>query len=342
MKLVVQIPCLNEETSLVQTLADIPREIPGVDVVELLIINDGSTDGTVEVARKAGVDHIVSFRQRRGLAIAFKAGLDASLRAGADIIVNTDGDNQYCGHEIPRLIEPILAGRADLVVGDRHTDQVSHFTLIKKILQKWGTRLVRIVSKTNVTDATSGFRAYSREAAIRVTLLSRFSYTLETLLQAGIERYAIETIRVETNAPTRGSRLFKSIPQYLRYSMDTLIRIYTMYNPLRVFLTLGGIMMVGGMTLGLRFIYLFLVGMGEGHIQSLILASILLLMGFQVGLIGLLADVIANNRKLLEDLLVRVKRIEYGDQNTLILGERTPLEEPAADSAAAVVEDTAR
>jgi len=319
MKLIVQIPCLNEQNSLVQTLADIPREISGVDQVEVLIINDGSTDRTVELAREAGVEHIISFRQTRGLAMAFKAGIDACLRAGADIIVNTDGDNQYCGHEIPRLIEPILAGRADLVVGDRHTDQIAHFTLVKRFLQRWGTRLVRIVSKTTVTDATSGFRAYSREAAIRITLLSRFSYTLETLLQAGIERFAIETVRVQTNPPTRGSRLFKSIPHYLRYSMDTLLRIYSMYNPLRVFLTVAGSMLFVGMTISLRFVYLYLIGQGDGHVQSLILAAVLLVVGFQIGLIGLLADVIANNRKLLEDVLVRIKRIEYGENTELPL-----------------------
>lgn len=311
MKLIVQIPCLNEAATLPATIADIPRAIDGIDTVELLVIDDGSTDGTADVARSLGVDHVVSFKRRRGLGVAFRRGLDHALALGADVIVNTDADNQYRGADIPRLIEPVVAGRADLVVGDRQTDQMSHFTRTKRFLQRWGTWGVRRISGTNVTDATSGFRAYGREAAMRVMVFSRFSYTLETILQAGIEGLSIETVRVGTNAPTRPSRLFKSIPQYLRKSIETLFRVYTMYYPLRVYMAIGMALFAGGLAIGARFVVYYVLGEGLGHVQSLILASVLLLAGIQVALIGLVADVIANNRKLLEEVLVRLKQLEY-------------------------------
>jgi glycosyltransferase involved in cell wall biosynthesis len=310
-KVIVQIPCLNEAATLPLTVAEIPRQIEGVDWVELLVIDDGSSDRTAEVARELGVEHVVRFRRRRGLARAFRRGLDEALLRGADIVINTDADNQYRGADIPKLVAPILAGRADMVIGDRQTDQLQHFSWMKRFLQRWGTATMRWISGTNVTDATSGFRAYSREAAMRVMVLSRFSYTLETILQAGIERLAIETVHVGVNAPTRPSRLFKSIPQYLRKSLETLIRIYTMYNPLRVYCTIGAVLFSIGCLIGLRFVVLYAMGLGDGRVQSLILAAVLLIAGMQIALIGLLADVIASNRKLIEDALYRLRLIEH-------------------------------
>lgn len=312
-KLIVQIPCLNEADTLPAAVRDIPRKIEGVDQVELLVIDDGSKDGTAQVARQLGVEHVIRFRRRRGLASAFRRGLDEALLRGADVIVNTDADNQYRGDFIPALIAPVLNGRADMVIGDRQTDTIAHFPWLKRVLQRWGTWGVRKISKTNVTDATSGFRAYSREAAMRVMVFSRFSYTLETILQAGIQKMAIETVKVQTNPPTRPSRLFKSIPQYLRKSLETLLRVYTMYQPLRVYMTIGLLIFALGFALGLRFVADYLAGTGDGKIQSLILAAVFLLAGFQTMMIGVLADVIANNRKLLEAVLYRLRLVELGE-----------------------------
>ncbi len=310
MKLIVQIPCFNEEQTLPQTLADLPREIQGIDAVEVLIIDDGSTDATVRTARDLGVDHVVRFPANRGLASAFKAGLDASLRLGADIIVNTDGDNQYCGADIPALVQPILDGEADLVVGDRRTDTIPDFGLVKKKLQKLGSAVVRGFSRTTVADTTSGFRAFSREAALRLNLVSEFTYTLETIIQAGHNRMAVQSVPIRTNPKTRPSRLFRGIGQYVRRSVGTILRIFMMYRPLAVFLWLGGLVFAGGFALGVRFLYYYFAVSGAGHVQSLVLAAALMMIGVQVVVMGLLADLIGANRKLVEDVLVRVKRLE--------------------------------
>ena len=312
MKLIVQIPCLNEEETLPITIRNIPREIPGIDKVEILIIDDGCTDCTVYVARELGVEHIVHFRRNRGLAAAFSAGIDACLRLGADIIVNTDGDNQYAGSDIPKLIAPILEGKADVVIGDRQTDSIPHFSPLKKRLQRAGSWVVRRVSDTKVNDATSGFRAYSREAALHLNVISSYTYTLETIIHAGKQRMAIANVGIHTNPMLRKSRLFSRLYQYLYRSIATIMRIYAMYDPMRVFLFLGSILLLGGLALSFRYIYFMFQGPEEatGHIQSVMLAAVLLIAGFQILLIGLVADLISINRQLAEDILLRVKRLE--------------------------------
>lgn len=324
MKLIIQIPCLNEEKTLPVTLRDLPRSIKGVDVIEYLIIDDGSTDRTVEVARKHGVHHIVSFPKNRGLAAAFRAGVDACLRLGADIIVNTDADNQYNGADIPKLIQPILDGEADMVVGDRETDTIPHFSKTKKVLQKFGSWVVNKAANADVSDTTSGFRAYSREAAMRLNVVSEFSYTLETIIQAGREKIATANVPIRTNGVLRESRLFKGIRHYVKRSMNTIIRIYTMYRPLKVFLTVGSILATAGFAFFVRYLYFYFTGAGQGHVQSLILGSSLLVVGFQIGLIGLVADLIANNRKLLEETLYRIKRIEFDYLNKETMSMQEP------------------
>jgi len=310
MKLIIQIPCYNEEQTLPQTLSDIPRNMDGVDEVEILIIDDGSTERTVEVARELGVDHIVRNTCNQGLARTFFVGLDASLRLGADIIVNTDGDNQYRGADIPKLIAPILNGEADIVIGDRQTDQIPHFSPFKKKLQKVGSFVVRSLSKTDVPDAVSGFRAFSRKAAMHMNIISNFSYTIETVIQAGPKRLAVKSVPIGTNPKTRESRLFKSIPQFLRNSLATLVRMYTMYQPLRVFMGIGACFIFAGLVPSIRFLVYYSMGYGSGHIQSLILAAILFVIGFHVLIVGLVADVISFNRKLIEETLWRVRHIE--------------------------------
>ena len=316
MKLIIQIPCLNEAATLPATIADLPRSVPGIDVIETLIVDDGSRDGTAEVARSCGVDHIVRLTRNKGLAAAFMAGIDASLRQGADFIVNTDADNQYAGHEIPKLLAPLLNGSADIVIGDRNIAEVEHMGWRKRQLQRLGSWVVRQVSNTSVPDTTSGFRAYTREAALRMTIVSEFSYTLESIIQAGKKRMAIAHVPVQTNARTRDSRLFDSIFSYIKKSAATIVRIYAMYEPLKVFTYIGLLVFSGGVGLGLRFLYYFLfVDRGVGHIQSLILAAVLMIVGFQVLLIGLLADVISANRKLLEELIYRVRSLELPQQH---------------------------
>lgn len=315
MKLIVQIPCLNEEQTLPVTLREIPRTIPGIDEIEILIIDDGSTDNTVEVAKRLGVHHIISFPSNRGLAEAFKAGIDACLKLGADIIVNTDADNQYKGSFIPRLVQPILNMECEMVIGDRQTDSIEHFSKVKKFFQKFGSSVVRFASKTDIPDTTSGFRAYTREAALRLNIVSEFTYTLETIIQAGHRKISIGHVKIETNGKLRESRLFKGILNYMKRSANTIIRIYTMYRPLKVFLTGGIITFLIGAGLGIRFLIYFLLGTGQGHIQSLILAATLMIIGFQMGLIGLVADLISNNRKLLEETLYRVRKIELEQIN---------------------------
>ncbi len=310
MKLIVQIPCFNEETTLPQTVADIPRQIDGVDQVEILIIDDGSQDRTIEVAKEIGVDHIVANKKNIGLAGTFRKGLDSCLQLGADIVVNTDGDNQYAGGDIPKLIQPILAGRADVVVGDRQTGQVSHFSPTKRLLQRFGSFVVRNLSGVDVPDAVSGFRAISRDAALQINIVSSFSYTIEMLIQAGRKNMAVSSVPIGTNASTRESRLFRSIPEFIERSVTTMLRMYAMYRPLRVFLLIGIVLSLIGVVPMLRFLIFFLSGEGAGHIQSLVIGGTLLVIGFITFLIGLVADLINFNRRLIELTLESTRRIE--------------------------------
>jgi len=316
MKLIVQIPCFNEEETLPITVKDIPRNIKGIDKVEVLVIDDGSTDRTSEVAKELGVEHIVRFNRNKGLAKAFSAGLDACLKLGADIIVNTDADNQYKGEDIPKLIKPILEGKADIVVGDRQIDTIKDFSFMKKKLQKIGSLVVRHVSGTDIPDATSGFRAFSREAALNVNVLSPFTYTLETIIEAGNKGMVIIGVPIRTNPKCRESRLYKNIGQYIVRSIITMIRIYTMYQPLKTFFYVGGLVFFAGFLLGLRFLYFYLIGNGAGHIQSLILAAVLLIAGFMIIMIGLVADIVSFNRKMVEDVLYRIKKMEVFSKGT--------------------------
>jgi glycosyltransferase involved in cell wall biosynthesis len=309
-KLVIQIPCLNEATTLPATLADLPRSVPGVDVVEVLVIDDGSRDGTADVARALGVDHVVRLRRNKGLAAAFMAGIDACIKQGADYIVNTDADNQYAGHEIPKLLAPLLSGEADIVIGDRNISELHHMSWRKRQLQGLGSWVVRQVSNTSVPDTTSGFRAYTREAALRMTIVSEFSYTLESIIQAGKKRMAIAHVPVATNARTRDSRLFDSLFSYVKRSSATIVRIYAMYEPLKVFTYLGVTVFGAGFLLGLRLVYYYFQGQASVHVTSAIAGAVLMIVGFQVLVIGLLADVISANRKLLEDLLYRIRTLE--------------------------------
>ena len=310
MKLIIQIPCHNEALVLPATIAALPRSLPGFDQIETLVIDDGSQDETVEAARQAGVAHIVQLPGHLGLAAAFAAGLDAGLKLGADVIVNTDADNQYRAEDILLLVEPILAGRAQVVVGDRDVATLAAFSPLKRWLQRLGSWVVGKVSGMAIPDATSGFRALSREAALRTLVLSDYSYTLETLIQAGSRHLRVEFVKIHTNPETRPSRLMRSIPHYLANSSATIVRAYTMYRPLRVFSMLGGLLLLGGVVIGLRFFYFWVIGQGNGHIQSVILAAILSIVGFQVILIGLLADLIGFNRKILEELLYRMRVLE--------------------------------
>lgn len=313
MKLIIQIPCYNEAETLTIALNDLPRHIDGVDTIETLVINDGSSDDTVRVAREWGVDHIVSFTRNKGLAKGFMAGLDACLRNGADIIVNTDADNQYCGADVEKLVRPILNGEADIVIGERPIDQTQHFSPLKKRLQHLGSMVVRKASKTDVTDAPSGFRAYSREAAMSVNVMNNYTYTLETIVQAGNARAAIRSVPVRTNPELRKSRLFHSMFGYVKRSMVTILRSFMMYHPLTFFGAVGGVIFGLGAILGVRFLVFYFSGQGSGHIQSLILTSILLLMGTLTWVVGLLADMTAANRKLLEDVQFRVRKLDYNE-----------------------------
>jgi glycosyltransferase involved in cell wall biosynthesis len=310
-KVIIQIPCYNEEDTLPETLRDLPREILGVDVVEYLIIDDGSTDGTVDIARSLGVQHIVRHGRNQGLASAFLTGLQAALQAGADIIVNTDADNQYRGADISRLVQPLLEQGADIVVGDRVVTQHPYFSPLKRRLQQLGSWVVGMAAGVSIPDATSGFRALSREAALRTLVLSNYSYTLETLIQAGARRMAVEYVPIHTNPQTRPSRLMRSMTHFLTNSGATILRAYAMYRPLRVFLTLGGGMFLAGLALGLRFLYFYYFENGGlGHVQSLILMAVLMIVGFQTCLIGLLADLVGFNRQILEENLYRLRKIE--------------------------------
>src|SRR5215218_9725153 len=310
MKLIIQIPCFNEEATLPATLADLPREIEGIEMVEWLIIDDGSTDRTVDVAREHGVHHVVRLTNNRGLAAGFQAGLDASLKLGADVIVNTDADNQYHGGDIPKLVAPILAGDADMVIGDRETDRIEHFSPLKKRLQRWGSAVVRRASGTSVPDTTSGFRAYNREAALQVQVVSKFTYTLETIIQAGKMLVALEHVPIGTNPKTRESRLFPSMWAYVRRNATAIFRIYTLYEPLRVFLAAAALTALIGAVIWVRFLWFFLSGEGEGHIQSLILGSTLFIVAVQFAALGVLGDILAGSRVLQQRILERVRRVE--------------------------------
>lgn len=313
MKLIIQIPCYNEAEYLPATLKDLPQKVEGIDQLEVLVVDDGSSDNTAEVARKNGVDHIVRFKKHRGLAAAFSAGLEACLRLGADIIVNTDADNQYRGSDIPALIAPILKGEADIVVGDRQTQSIPHFSWTKKKLQKWGSRLVRMLSKTTVPDATSGFRAISREAAFRLNVLSQFSYTLETLIQAGKMNLAVKSVPIQTNVTPRKSRLFRNLLSFLVNSASTILRTYAMHEPLRIFLSLAAVFFLLGLIPGIRFLVFFFSGRPGGHVQSLILSAILLILSFLMVVMAILSDLISSNRKIIEEALWRIRRMENED-----------------------------
>jgi glycosyltransferase involved in cell wall biosynthesis len=309
-KLIIQIPCLNEAETLPATLRDLPTSIPGVDAIEVLVIDDGSRDGTVDVAAACGVAHVVRFRRNKGLASAFMAGLDAAVKLGADYIVNTDADNQYNGADIASLVAPLIRGEADICIGDRNMKTLAHMSVGKRFLQRLGSWVVRQVSGTTVPDTTSGFRAYTREAALRMVIVSDFSYTLESIIHAGKRRMAIAHVEVSTNARTRESRLFDSIFSYIKKSAATIVRIYASYEPLKVFSYIGLTIFGVGFLISLRFLYYYLTGTGMGHLQSLILSSVLMIVGFQILLIGLVADLIGGSRKMLEDLIYRVRTLE--------------------------------
>jgi glycosyltransferase involved in cell wall biosynthesis len=316
MKLIIQIPCYNEAETLEVTLNDLPRKIDGIDEIELLIINDGSTDNTVEVAKNWANKnkmklHLVEFTKNQGLAKGFMAGLDKALKEGADIIVNTDADNQYCANDIEKIVKPILNKEADIVVGARSISKIKHFSPLKKFLQKLGSWVVRVASNTNVQDAPSGFRAISREAAMRLNVFSDYTYTLETIIQAGQKNMAIISVPIRVNDDLRPSRLVKSIPDYIKRSIGTIIRIFMVYRPVKFFATIGSILFILGFLLGVRWLALYFMGTDRAHVPSLVLAAILMLLGFMSILAGFLSDLIATNRKLLEEIQYRMRKKEY-------------------------------
>ena len=310
MKLIIQIPCLNEEQTLPETLKDLPKSLNGIDEIEILIIDDGSTDRTVQSAKEHGAHHILSLTNNKGLAKAFIFGIGHSLKLGADIIVNTDADNQYFGGDIEKLVQPILDKRADIVIGNRQVETISHFSPIKILLQKLGSWTVRRLSGTTIPDATSGFRAYSKEAALQMNVISDFTYTIETIISAGNKNLAIEHTPVRTNKKLRESRLFPSIQVYLRRSLVTMLKVYSMYRPLKLFTIAGGTIFLIGFAIGCRYLFFFFQGQTEGHIQSLILSAITLIVGFQIIMMGIAAELIAVNRQLLEDIQLRIKNKE--------------------------------
>lgn len=313
MKVVVQIPCLNEEKTLPLVLASMPKRIPGVDSIEVLVIDDGSTDKTVEVARQHGVKHLV-IRPNRGLARSFHDGLMKSLEVGADIIVNTDGDNQYPGERIADLVQPIIAGRADIVIGDRQVKKIAHFSPLKKLLQRIGTKVLNLAAGTNVPDAPSGFRAYSRETAMRLNIVTRFSYAMETFIQAGNKNLRIESILIETNPKTRESRLFTSLPSYVAKSGTAIVRAFVMYRPVGLFVTIGTVLLALGLVPFGRFLYFALFDSSSGHIQSLVIGSVLLIAAFISFALGIIADLIRINRTLIEESLEQIRRARF-DKN---------------------------
>ena len=329
MKLIIQIPCFDEEEQLPATLADLPRELDGFDEVEWLVVDDGSTDRTVEVARENGVQHIVRLTNNRGLATAFQAGLDACLKLGADVIVNTDADNQYQGADIVKLVEPIVEGRADMVIGDREVAGIEHFSPLKKRLQRLGSAVVRRASNTDVPDTTSGFRAYNREAAIQMQVVSKFTYTLETIIQAGKMLVAVDHVPIRTNPVSRESRLFPSMWAYVRRNAVAIFRVYSLYEPLRVFMTAAAMLAAIAAAIFLRFLYFYVVeGEGSGHVQSLILGAVLVIAATQLAALGVIGDILSGQRVIQQRVLERVRRVE------LKLGVAPSHYEPGADGAA--------
>jgi glycosyltransferase involved in cell wall biosynthesis len=327
MKLIVQIPCYNEEQTIAQTIADIPREIPGIETVEVLIIDDGCVDDTVANARAAGAEHVLSFAGNKGLAAGFSAGLHRAVELGADIVVNTDADNQYRGDCIPDLVRPVVEGRAEIVVGRRPIEDHPEFSWSKKKLQRLGSWVVSQVSQTEVSDATSGFRAYSREAAQRLTVISGFTYTHETLIQAGRSNMTVTEVPIQVNRQTRPSRLFKSIPQYIRKSVMTILRIYTLYQPMTLFFIIGSVFMLVALTIGGRFLYYYLGGNGSGHIQSLLLGAVLGIVAVQIWVVGIVADLIAANRKIMQEILYQTRRSTNPMEQPLSAHRREAFEE---------------
>lgn len=311
MKLIIQIPCYNESETLEIALNDLPKQIEGIDEIEYLIINDGSNDNTVEVAKNWGVNHIVNFKINKGLAKGFMSGLDECLRNGADIIVNTDADNQYCAEDIAKLVKPILEGKADIVIGERPIDETEHFSPLKKKLQRFGSWVVRKASNSEIPDAPSGFRAISRDAALRLNVTNEYTYTLETIVQAGRQKIAMQSVPIKTNPELRPSRLFNSMFGYVKRSMTTIIRAYILYKPIAFFSTLGLLVFTIGFAVGIRYIIYLGMGLGSGHIQSLILASTLMMLGFTTTTLGFLGDLISSNRKILEDIQFRVRKNDY-------------------------------
>jgi len=310
MKLIIQIPCYNEEKTLPQTFADLPKKIDGIDTIEYLIINDGSSDRTIEVARELGIHHVVTFKHNKGLARGFMAGIDACLHLGADIIVNTDADNQYCGEDIKKLVKPILDNKADMVIGERPINQTEHFSWKKKKFQHLGSWVVRMASNTNIPDAPSGFRAYSRETALHLNVTNDYTYTLETIIQAGRNKMALISVPIRTNKETRKSRLFSNMWAYIKRSTSVIIRAFMMYKPLKFFCIIGFIIFSLGVILGIRYLVYLFIDNSTGHVQSLILAAILMMIGFQTFITGLQADLIAANRKILEEIQYRVRKME--------------------------------
>jgi glycosyltransferase involved in cell wall biosynthesis len=310
MKLIVQIPAFNEEATIAQTLRDVPKKIDGITSIETLVIDDGSSDKTIDAARKAGATHILQLKTHRGLAAAFVAGIDAALRLGADVIVNTDADNQYAGGDIAKLVTPIVRGAAEVVIGDREVAKSPHMSGFKRLLQRLGSWTVGKASGLEVPDVTSGFRAFSRDAAMQINVFNPFTYTLETIIQSGNRNLTVQSVSVRTNAPTRPSRLYRGIGTYLRKSMATIFRVYALYRPLKTFFAIGSVLMLAGLVTGGRFLWYFLQGDRAGHIQSLILCAVFLITGFHTWLIGLLADLMAVNRRISEDMLIRIKKLE--------------------------------
>ncbi len=316
MKLIIQIPCYNEEETLAQTINDLPETIEGIDTIEYLVVDDGSKDKTTEVARQSGVHHILQLKQRRGLAHAFRAGIDASLKLHADIVVNTDGDNQYNADDIPKLITPILSGEAEIVIGERPIKEIKEFSFLKKVLQKWGSSVVSWLATVKVPDATSGFRAFSRDALLRLNLISEYTYTLESIIQAGRKKVPITSVKIRTNPQTRESRLFKSIFIYLGLSVATMLRVWLNYAALKISIVLSTLFIISGFALGARFVILhYVLGIGKGNIQSLILMAILIFIGCQFIIIGFLADLISGNKRLVEFISYKIKSVEYEIKN---------------------------
>src|SRR5438128_4657627 len=316
MKLIVQIPAYNEETTIAQTLRDIPKKIEGISSIETLVIDDGSSDNTVDAARKGGASHVLQLKTHRGLSSAFVAGIDAALRLGANVVVNTDADNQYQGADIARLVAPIIRGSAELVIGDREVSKSPHMSPLKRMLQRLGSWTVGLASGVRVGDATSGFRAFSREAAMQINVFNPFTYTLETIIQSGNRNLGVQSVTVRTNPPLRPSRLYRGIGTYLRKSIATVFRIYTIYKPLKTFFLIGSLLILAGAAIGARFLWFFFQGDRAGHVQSLLLAAVFLIVGFQTMLIGLVADLISVNRRLSEEVLIRLKKMRPPERTT--------------------------